>query len=352
MEVKLSRAHGYITEPWTIEDEEKLLRLHSFYADTNKKWEVIGNIVGRSAESCRMHWRTTAKFATNRLKPSPYPKYDSPLEMEGDAVIFPDLEFPFHNADFVNRVLDLAQMWRIDQSIAAGDVLHYDSLSGWEPSWQTPNGKGGLDEKQETRFIEFAKSLPAKQQTKAFALLDEIGSKEEDGDPNISEELRVARKAVKSLSQCFKKIDFVLGNHEGRLMRTLHSPMFPSEITKQIDAEDWRIAPYYYSNLVSEGELFRIVHPRSTAKAAAITLASKFQCHILMAHSHALSLNWDLSGRYYAIQMGCCVDELRLPYASQRDSLAPAHKLGAVIVRGGIPWLLHSKVDWKALARL
>ena len=70
----------------------------------------------------------------------------------------------------------------------------------------------------------------------------------------------------------------------------------------------------------------------------------------MMGHSHRLSLAWDISGRYYAIHMGHCVDEMRLPYASQRSSTQPAHLAGAVIVRDGVPWLLHERIDWKRLA--
>ncbi len=337
---------------WTIDEEEKLLRLFSFFADTKSKWDIIGREIGRSAESCRMHWRTTAKFARNRLEPSPYPKYDSPLEMEGDAVVIPDLELPFHAADFVNRVLDLAQLWHIDQAILAGDMLHFNSLSNWEANWQTTDGKGGLDDRQESKFVDFLKRLPAKYQPEGFGLIEEIGYKEGTGDPNISEELRVARKATEALAQCFKKVDVVIGNHEGRLLRALDTPLFPQEITTLVKREDWRIAPYYFSYLYTDKGEFRIEHPKSYARNTAITLASKLLCHVLMGHSHYLSMDWDLSGHYYAIQMGHCCDEQRLPYASQRTTSRPAHLHGAVIVRGGHPWLVHDKSDWKALARM
>ncbi len=119
-----------------------------------------------------------------------------------------------------------------------------------------------------------------------------------------------------------------------------------------IDQKDWRIGPYYFSYLKSGGQDFRIEHPKSAAKSAATTLAAKYQCHILMAHSHYLSSSFDVSGNYWAIQMGHCVDEQRLPYAAQRSTTAPAHSLGAVIVRDGHPWLLHHKTDWEKLAKI
>lgn len=55
------------------------------------------------------------------------------------------------------------------------------------------------------------------------------------------------------------------------------------------------------------------------------------------------------SGKFYAVHMGHCVDETRLPYAAQRHTIGDAHKLGAVIVRDGFMWLLSEHVDWKRL---
>jgi hypothetical protein len=134
-----------------------------------------------------------------------------------------------------------------------------------------------------------------------------------------------------------------------RLMNQLHSPMFPSEITRLIDAQDWRIAPYYFSYLTSNGEKFVISHPKSAAKSSVETIAAKVQMHVIAGHSHLLRFGWDISGKFYAIMSGCCVDEFRLPYAAQRHTTSPAHHLGATIVRDGVPYLLHERVDWKRL---
>ena len=258
-----SNITGFVN--WTPELQAHLVQL---YAKYGPKWTQIGDAMGLRPEQVRSYYRFQLPVRHDRLRESPYPKYDQPLEMEGDALVIPDLEAPFHNADFVNRCLDLSQAWGIDQCILAGDFLHFDSLSGWEPNWQQPNGHGGLDEKQEAVFVEFAKSLGSRQQARAFALLEQIGRKEEDGDPNLSEEMRVVRKVTGALSQCFKKVDFVLGNHEGRMLRTLKTPLFPTEITRLIDAQDWRIGPYYFSYLTSAGERFRIDHPKSAAAVA------------------------------------------------------------------------------------
>ena len=47
------------------------------------------------------------------VKESPYQRFDAPLEREGDALILCDVEAPFHDSEFMNRVIDLACKWKI-----------------------------------------------------------------------------------------------------------------------------------------------------------------------------------------------------------------------------------------------
>jgi hypothetical protein len=334
---------------WTPEDENKLLELHARYGMEHNKWQLISEEMGKTEPSVRHHWRFHWDRITSRLQESPYPRYDQPLEMDGDAVIIPDLELPFHHAEFVNKVLDVAQAWNIRQAVLAGDMLHFDSLSTLGKKWKKSKQKGGLDDEQEQLFINFATGLGSRQQERAFALLEKIGHKEEDD--GLSTELRVATKAIRALKECFDKVDVIIGNHEGRLLRAMDTPLIPDEILKLVEAGDWRIAPFYFSFVNSDRGKFRIEHPRSTAKSAAEQLAAKNQCHVIMAHSHRLSWSWDISGNYYAIQIGHCVDEFRLPYAAQRSSLQ-THLLAACIIRDGYPWILHQKSDWNKLLKL
>jgi hypothetical protein len=336
-------------KPWTDAEERILVSMYASNASNYGKWTIIGKTLGKTPEAVRGYWRINGFKLTARLQASPYPRYDQPLEMDGNALVLPDPEFPFHHADFINRCLDVSQAWGVRQCIIAGDMLHFDSLGDWSPNWQKQNGHGVLDEEQEHELVEFFRTLGSKQQERAFGLLDKIGTKQADGDPNVSEELSVARKAVKALHECFDKVDIVVGNHDGRIMNQLHSPMFPSEITRLIDAQDWRIAPYYFSYLTSNGEKFVISHPKSASKSSVETIAAKVQMHVIAGHSHLLRFGWDISGKFYAIMSGCCVDEFRLPYAAQRHTTSPAHHLGATIVRDGVPYLLHERVDWKRL---
>lgn len=284
------------------------------------------------------------------IRTSPYPRYDEPLVMEGDAIVFPDIEMPFHHARFINQCLNLSKAWNIRQCIIAGDLLHYDSLSGWEPNWKnTTNGE--VSATAEEKLVEFAKTLGSKQQAKLFGLIGEMGQKDEqDG---MSTELEIARVEIKKLEKQFDKIDFVIGNHEGRLLRALQTTLNPEELKIQLEVGDkWRVAPFYFSYLISGGVKWCIEHPKSAAASTAAILAAKYKCSVLMAHSHHFSITTDVSGEHYAAEIGCCVDEARLPYASQRHTRAPAHSLGAAIIRNGYPWILTEFTDWDSLFSL
>ena len=286
--------------------------------------------------------------APQRIPESRYVRYDKPPTLEGDALILPDVEVPFHHAEFLNQVIDLADAWGIRQVICAGDLMHMDSISGWEPNWSVGTSK--LTEQDEARLLAIALSLPA---SKRDALLEVVTRAGSDGK-DFSDEMGQARQVLNALDACFEKFVWTCGNHEGRLLRAINSPVNPSELLNLMKLEQgkWEIAPYYYCILKSGGETFRITHPKSAADNAARALASQYHQHILMGHSHKMMFDWDASGKYAAVQMGHVVDEERLAYCAQRDARRNSHKLGAVIVRDGYIWLLNEHVDWNRLRSL
>jgi hypothetical protein len=321
---------------WTSEEDATLMAL----SRTGRSDDQISLILNITNAQVRYRRRALSK-GIRYIQDSPYPVYNSPLEMEGDALVLPDVELPYHNADFLNDVLGLAERWNIRKCIVAGDLLHFNSLSSWEPPWMEKT-TSGITDAQEKVLLDFAMTLPDKYQQSLIEVAMDLDRSTENSDKNLSSELSVVRSVIVRLEDRFDEIHFILGNHEGRFLRALESALLPSELLNLVTAgKAWKIAPYYYSYLNSGGERFLIEHPKNAAKTTAVKLASKHQCNILMGHSHRLSQEWDPSGKYYAIHMGCIVDENRLPYVAQRHNTADTHKLGAVIVRDGFPWLLY-----------
>lgn len=298
---------------WTQEDNDLCWEMYDLgmsYSDIAKHFDVTYNSIKSKIHALNQDQRARAV-----LSPSQYPVYNEPLVYEGDCLVLPDPEFPFQHSAFINRCVALAKAWDIKHLVIPGDMLHVNSLSAWEPPW----GSGSL------------------------------------AGPNLSLELKYAREQINALADEFDTVDLALGNHEGRIIRTLGSVLDPNDLLRwlSVDMGKWRTAPYYFQYVISRGEKYLIEHPKNSAKYSAEKLADKYQCHIVMAHSHRVSMLTSKSGDYQAWQIGACVDERRLPYASQRHNTGDPHNLGAAIIRDGYLWVLTDKwTDWDALEAL
>ena len=334
------------TGAWKKGEEETLIQLKRAGASLEEMVRIMDRPYGSVRGKIRQLRQQGRMPQVTTIPASPFPIYDKPLHMEGDALVLPDLEVPFHHAEFVNRVVELADAWGIRQCILAGDVLHFENLSAWGANWQPAIG-----EDQREELLDFVNDLPKKYRQQGLRRLEKIGAV---GSPDLDTELATARKTVAALTYAFDEIHYCLGNHDDRYLRTVDRAMQASELLTLLQIKDsrWKIAPYYYSFLTSGGEEFRIEHPNTTAMNAARNLAAKYHKHILMAHSHRWAVERDMSGTLWAIQMGHCVDERRLPYAAQRSTNGAAHCLGAVIVRDGYPWVLSEKTDWERMKRM
>ena len=337
---------------WSDEDNAKLINL---VENTTLIYDEIGKEFGVGGEAARTHYRDITgnkgtSYAFTPILESPYPKYDKPLEQSGDCLVIPDLEVPFHNADFVNRCIELAMSWGITQCNIAGDALHFNSISHWEANWKSEN-QGDISDKAHAALMDLLPKLPAKLQQEYLNTIEQF---EPNHDDDVGGEVRVAKDALTNLSTAFDDIVYVIGNHDGRLLSALNSPMFADQL-KQFTVGDnpkYRIAPYYFSTLHTEKGDYSIEHPVSASKSAAIQIASKKLCHVLMGHSHRYLRARDPSNQFWAIQMGMCCDEERMAYVGQRTRGAEQHSTGATIVRGGHPFDLDPSTPWGLYKRM
>lgn len=313
----------------------------------NLPLEQIAKQLNRSVDSVRQH-RHILKVRAGMVKDSSFPRYDKPLEFECDKiVIFPDIESPFHNAEFINRVIDLSLALKIDTMLAAGDLFHLECLSGWEPSW-----KGiitsYMDEETKDDLIDLLNSLPRDKRTRGFEILEKTEPK---ADNTFAEEIREAKKLVQSLN-IFTNRSMIMGNHEGRLLRTMNNNLEGQNLSDIFGMKDWQTSEYYFAVVTCGKEVWRIAHPKPYAKNAPADMASRFLCHYAMGHSHDWSQRFDRSGKFYAISMGHCADETKFPYEAQRDRMYWEHVPGALILLGGKPYLLNQYSDWERLKKM
>lgn len=332
---------------------DELIDMHAdgmSYAD-------IAEAVGMTKEAVRSRLRYYERMKKPietpvkvKINESPFPRFTEPLSGEGDFLCLFDPEFPFHHADFLNRCLDLAQAWNITQCAIGGDVLHMETFSAWGASWQS--GKIEIDsltKDSAQEMLDEIQKLPPEYQGPLLEKLNRIIS-----EPTTNDEILLAQRELKKFEQLFGTVLYILGNHDDRFLRRLNSPLAPQKLLDFIglSAPCWKIGPYFYGIVTSGGETFRLEHPRSAAQNTALRLADKNECSAIVGHDHYQDFKWSSSGKHYAIHAGCTCDETRMPYASQRSTNRPAHVLGAVVLREGVPYLLHPRVNWERLKRM
>lgn len=331
-----------MTEKWTRSQDDIIKKYRGI--KTNAE---IAQILGRSEGAVRN--RAWSICGSLKIPQSSYPEYNEPLKIETDKIlILPDVEAPFQNAEFIDRVIDLARSWEVEYLLCAGDLFHIATLSKWEPNW-TKIIAQYMDNGTKDELMAVVEDAPHDIKEKVFEILQ---ATEEKVDNTFAQEVRECKKLVRSLTDNFGFRYAIMGNHEGRLLRTMNASLEGQNLADIFGMDGWTMSEYYFAIVKSGGEEFRIAHPKPYSKDASANMASRFLCHYIMGHSHDWSQRFDRSGRFWAISMGHCASETRFPYESQRDRMYWEHVPGAVIIRNGYPYLLSEKMDWKYVRSL
>ena len=282
------------------------------------------------------------------VQESKFLAYDQPEVMLADSVVvLPDIQAPYHHAEFINKVLDLCDAWNVRYAVLAGDVIENAALTSFSPNWATEPKSAIPDE-----LRELVDNLPENEREK----FDEVINRYDGGLETVgaSTEWHYARREIRRIVERFDGLIWINGNHEARILKQLKSPMLPEDIKRLFVGDTSKVitVPHYHCIVESGGEIWRITHPNSSAKYDSKSYASKYLSHVAMAHSHHWVMQRDKSGQFYAVEMGCLVDERRLPYVSHRDSKVDSHALGALIIRDGHPWLLGEQSQFDLLKRI
>jgi hypothetical protein len=244
------------------------------------------------------------------VQKSSRPIFDDPPVVEGDALILMDCHVPFHDAAWINRVIDLALLWGVKKLILGGDILDLDALCSFAPFFK---------EKQ----------------------------------IDLGEELEEAELFFGALA-CFKEVLWFAGGHERRFLRRLMSAIGMERLAKLVtDLEQLTASSYHHCFLISGGKKIAVVHPKNLSQIPArlpTFLCRKFRMPVVCGHDHIWGLAQDESGEDWACSVGVSANPKRLSYVTLETNTRPAVTQGALIVKDGHPWLLHPKfTDLKAL---
>jgi predicted phosphodiesterase len=248
--------------------------------------------------------RRLREFGAAQVPTSKQPRFDSPPHIEGSALILADPHCPYHDADFVNRVLDIALAGRVEHCVIAGDLLDMNAFSPFDAN----------------------------------------------SNAHFEQDCEEAEGFTEALASAFRSVLWIKGNHEGRLDKRigLHQ-LADGRVKRLVSLTDKVVYTGYYFCYVDD---WMIAHPKNVSVIAgrvAAQLAGKYRCNVVAGHGHLWGMAPDVSGRYLGIDSGACADPLRLEYNAMRPNTRPMMVQGAVILRDGYPWPLSPHMDLRGM---
>lgn len=231
-----------------------------------------------------------------RVAESPRQKFLDALCLNESCLILPDIEVPFHNADFVNRCIERAVDYGIRAAVYAGDWFHWGALA---------------------HFFE--------------------------SDKDTAKEIEQIEENIEAFIRPFDRIFYIAGNHDRRpqitfdrfigadkITRLVVPPELADEFKQKVKASD-----YFYCWVGTGEHRWRIIHPKATNSVpanAAKAIAMANNCNVAMAHDHLVGMQQTTDGRHWGLEIGCCVDTERLAYYMHRDTTRPKMKNAALIL--------------------
>lgn len=272
----------------------------------------------QNVESYNNYFRIHGVFLS--IPTSRREKFNKPEIIRESCLVIFDSQIPFHDADFINHLLELAVDWGIKEGISGGDLLNMTAFS---------------------KFYENPK--------------DKIWREERDST------IKVLHAFVNAIPEWI----LVKGNHEDFLLKKLEEQIDHDDILALLDKREGGLAgfkatDYYYCLVKLNGTTWRITHPRNISVIHGRIpqrLCEKYHMNIASGHGHLAGITPDYSGKYLACDVGVTCDPERLDYVSLRDSTRPAQCQGALILKQGDdnkchPYHILPEADWKALKRL
>jgi hypothetical protein len=286
---------------WTPENLARLrdMRLSGMTYDAiGLEMGVSGPAVAKIAQNHRIH-----KSILEENLEIPVFRGDLKLPMD-DYVITCDYHSPYYSTLWHNRTLAIADKLKVRKIVIVGDLVDFAFASHYYS----------------------------------------------DHKPGIADESDENRRLIQSLLSAFDEIYLVKGNHEDRLGRQTNGVIQARYLLELWAGTDFgkRFKYSLYDKLTIGGE-WLLVHPKSysiISTKVAKTLAAKFHKNILNTHGHFLGYGYDISGKYYAADIGGIFDADKIEYRAIKSTTHPEWKNGFAVLKNGHPYLFDDMTDW------
>jgi hypothetical protein len=298
----MGHAHGFI---WTDESRKALFDLIVDGNTMNQAAGILSERYGYPISMAAVHgtmqragWRGETMVVKNEAKT--YKNLTIPMD---DYMVSCDQHPPYHSELWMNRLLMIAERFKIRKHIIAGDFYDMSAVSKF-----------------------------------------------------LTEEPKDVDKEVIDTEPAFKMIDyfdknyFIQGNHERRIGAFTEGALRAKHMYKVfgMDKYDSKIVYSIYDRIAIE-DRYLIMHPKSYSQistAVSKRMAEKFHCHILNAHGHFSGVTFDRSGRYLCVDLGGLFDTQKIEYTSIKTTTHPCWNNGFGMIRNGKFTLFHQETDW------
>jgi len=231
--------------------------------------------------------------------------YDADTLPMDDYMISCDDHSPYFSALWENRLLSVAEFFKVKKHIKVGDLINQDYASHWAKLEGEKRGE-------------------------------------------LDEDIQQSEPLFKALDY-FDEIYLVRGNHEDRITRMTDARVQGRHILKLFGERIHQKFKYTPYDKVFIGDDWMAVHPKSYSQisgSTAIRLAEKYRRHVLNAHGHFVALRWDRSGQNMGIDLGGLFDTRKIPYCNLSTSTHPVWNNGFAMLKDGKIWLWNESTDW------
>jgi len=224
--------------------------------------------------------QTANSFNRRFLEPIKSRTYNDYWVLNWDeGIVCADAHSPFLHRKIFDRLLQIANHYKIKNLLHAGDFWNQDQFSYF---W--------IDKKDM---------------------------------PTWDKEISFSKDLAKSLTDNFDDVRFILGSHDTRFWKLLNSMGKGEEyetVWKLLENPKIKTSDYRYCEI---NEHWRVNHPKNTVKVGglpAIRMNAKFNKSIIFGHGHWQGYVYAPDGKHILMAPGCLVDPEKIAYRSLWDT--------------------------------
>lgn len=230
--------------------------------------------------------------------------YEEFILPEDNYMVSCDYHSPYHSEIWVNRMIAIADVFKIKKLIIIGDLFDFNFAKTWYS----------------------------------------------DESSTLDDEIEYASPLLQALG-FFYEIYMVQGNHETRIGRDTKGKIQARHLFRLFGPDVWdkkfKYSPY---DKIRIEDKWLFVHPKSYSQissSVAKKLAEKFHMNIINTHGHFVGTAYDRSGKYLAIDLGGMFQINKVEYINVQTTTHPRWKNGFGMIRNNKFWHFTDATDWE-----